>query len=122
MLIAINLHASVGIARYPLVAGFAVFALHRRPRHAMGGDFARGPARRVFDPGVVEGTEVDFLRVPRQMCLDRGRQVFDGCVGQAATSRVLRQTRYMRQILPQRLAPAPTPAIDPEQARANPRC
>jgi hypothetical protein len=48
----------------------------------MGGLFAlERAARGVFDPGVVEGADIDFLRVNRQMGLQRRRKVVDRRVG-----------------------------------------
>lgn len=77
--------ASVGFTRYPSVAQFSVFAFHRRPGDAVSGALACRAARDVFRPGVVEGTQVNLLRVGRQMGLNRWRKVLDGHVRQATS-------------------------------------
>jgi hypothetical protein len=55
----------------------------------MRGPFAlRGAARCVFRPRIVEGTQVDLLRVLWQMLSNRGRKIFDGHVRQKTSLRV----------------------------------
>ena len=61
---------SVGQARNPAVSGFLVLTFHRRPSDAMSYFFTvLGTTILIFYPSIVEGGEIDLLRVWRQMRL-----------------------------------------------------
>ena len=85
--------ASARLARNPAVAGFPVSAFHRRPGDAMSGPLAPlRTARLIFRPGIVEGGQVDLLRVQRQMCPNWRGKVVNRCVRQATVPPPLGQT------------------------------
>ena len=63
---------SVGLTRDPAISDFLVLAFHRRPSDAMSYFFTVfGTTILIFRPGIVEGGEIDLLRVWGQMRLER---------------------------------------------------
>lgn len=75
---------SAGSPWNPNVARLNVLVLHRGPSDPMRRTLAlRGAARLILRPRVIEGREINRLRMRRQMRPDRWRKVVDRCIGQA---------------------------------------
>src|SRR5512136_1789583 len=106
-------HPLAVFARDPPIAGLFVFAFDGRPGDAMGELLAlRRPAILIFDPGVIEGAPIDFLRMCGQMVVNGRRKIFHRCVGQASLPSVSGR-RAVGGLL--NYGPGRSGPIDPEQ-------
>jgi hypothetical protein len=71
-------------------------------------------ARLIFRPGIIEGSQVDLLRVQWQMRPNRRGKIIDGCVGQVTSSALAGSGASNKE----KRKPWPTMQIDPEQVVA----